>query len=64
MPRLLKTIDDLHSTSARFLLSGWRSEWEAPTDRDHQAILTALRAGQIDRAATVLARHVQWIDKK
>lgn len=64
MPRLLKTIDDLHATSARFLLSGWRSEWEAPTDRDHQAILTALRAGQIDRAATVLARHVQWIDKK
>src|SRR5215217_3380968 len=31
MPRLLKSIDDLHTASARFLFSGWRAEWEAPT---------------------------------
>lgn len=61
MPRLLKSIDDLHTASARFLFSGWRAEWEAPTDRDHRAVLAALRAGQVDLAAGVLARHVQWI---
>ncbi|TDR93015.1 GntR family transcriptional regulator [Enterovirga rhinocerotis] len=60
MPRLLKTIDDLHTASARFLFSGWRAEWEAPTDRDHKAILAALRAGDGEMAASVLARHVQW----
>jgi len=61
MPRLLKAIDDLHTASARFLFSGWRAEWEAPTDRDHRAILAALRAGEVEVAASVLARHVQWI---
>jgi DNA-binding GntR family transcriptional regulator len=61
MPRLLRTIDDLQTASARFLFSGWRAEWEAPTDRDHRAILAALRAGQVEDACAVLARHVQWI---
>lgn len=61
MPRLLQAVDDLHTASARFLFSGWRAEWEAPTDRDHRAILAALHAGQIDTAAAVLARHVQGI---
>lgn len=64
MPRLLKAIDDLHSASARFLFSGWRAEWEAPTDRDHMAILAALREGDVETAATVLARHVQWTGPK
>ncbi|MBN9334632.1 GntR family transcriptional regulator [Devosia sp.] len=64
MPRLLKAIDDLHTASARFLFSGWRAEWEAPTDRDHRAILDALRAGQAQTAASVLARHVQTIGQK
>ncbi len=60
MPRLLKSIDDLHTASARFLFSGWRSEWEAPTDRDHRAILHALRTGDVDQACAVLARHIQF----
>ena len=64
MPRLLKTIDDLHSASARFLFSGWRAEWEAPTEHDHRAILAALREGQIESAVTILARHVQWIGRR
>ncbi|MBK4215134.1 GntR family transcriptional regulator [Paracoccus caeni] len=63
MPRLLKAIDDLQVASARFLFSGWRAEWEAPTDRDHRAILAALRSGQTETAAAVLARHVQWTGK-
>jgi len=64
MPRLLAAIDDLHAASARFLFSTWHSEWEATTDHDHRAILTALRKGDIDNAATVLARHVQRISRK
>ncbi len=63
MPRLLKAIDDLHATSARFLFSGWRAEWEAPTDRDHRAILVALRGGDVDQAAIVLERHVKWVGR-
>mgnify|MGYP003670985567 FL=1 len=61
MPRLLRAIDDLHTASARFLFSGWRSEWETPTDRDHRAVLAALRSRNTETAATLLARHVQWI---
>lgn len=61
MPRLLKAIDDLHTASARFLFAGWRAEWDAPTDRDHRSILDALRAGNVEAAAGVLTRHVQWV---
>nr|AGU11624.1 FCD domain [uncultured organism] len=64
MPRLLRSIGDLQAASARFLLSGWRAEWEAPTDRDHRAILHALRMGDVDGAAAVLTRHVQWVGRK
>ncbi|YBV96351.1 GntR family transcriptional regulator [Phyllobacteriaceae bacterium JZ32] len=64
MPRLLATIDDLHAASARFLFSTWRSEWEATTDHDHRAILAALRQGDIENAASILARHVQRIGRK
>lgn len=64
MPRLLKAIDDLHTASARFLFSGWRAEWDVPTDRDHRVILDALRAGQSETAAAALARHVQTIGQK
>lgn len=58
MPRLLRTIDDLHVASARFLFSAWRKEWEAPTDRDHRAVVAALRNGDIDLAASLLERHI------
>ncbi|MDZ5450320.1 GntR family transcriptional regulator [Labrys sp. ZIDIC5] len=64
MPRLLAAIDDLHAASARFLFAAWRSEWETPTDQDHRAILSALRAGKLDDAAVTLARHVQRVGLK
>lgn len=60
MPRLLRTIDDLHVASARFLFASWKAEWETPTDRDHRAILAALRTGNPEQACSILARHVQW----
>lgn len=63
MPRLLASIDDLHSVSARFLFSAWRSGWEARTDHDHRTILAALRRGDVNEAISVLNRHVQWIGK-
>lgn len=64
MPRLMRSIDDLHTASARFLFSGWRAEWETPTDRDHRAILAALSRGDVDAAVQLLGRHVQWIGQK
>ncbi|OMQ38840.1 GntR family transcriptional regulator [Ensifer sp. 1H6] len=64
MPRLLAVIDDLHAVSARFLFATWRSEWEVRTDHDHRAILTFLRQGEIENAAVVLERHVQWTGQK
>lgn len=63
MSRLLASIDDLHAASARFLFSAWRSGWEKRTDHDHRAILLALRQGQVDEAASILERHVQWIGR-
>lgn len=64
MPRLLATIDDLHAASARFLFAAWRSEWETRTDHDHRAILSALRQGRTEIAASILASHVQWIGQR
>lgn len=63
MNRLLASIDDLHAASARFLFSAWQSGWEKRTDHDHRAILSALRQGRTDEAATVLQKHVQWIGR-
>lgn len=64
MPRLIASIDDLHSVSARFLFSAWHSGWEARTDHDHRAILSALRQGATADAVAILERHVKWIGQK
>jgi DNA-binding GntR family transcriptional regulator len=64
MPRLLASIDDLHAASARFLFAAWRTEWESHTDHDHRTLLAALRKGQFDAAAALLARHVQRIGQR
>lgn len=64
MPRLLRSIDDLHVASARFLFAAWRSTWEARTDQDHRAIIDALRRRQTDLACTRLARHVGWFEAR
>lgn len=63
MPRLLAAIEDLQAVSARILFAGWRSQWEARTDTDHRAILSALRRDEVDAAASLLMRHVQKIGK-
>lgn len=59
MPRLLAAIDDLHRASARYLFLTWRTlDWQSRSDREHQAILAALEAGDIDAAAVTLDRHI------
>jgi len=64
MPRLLRTIDELHLASARFLFAAWRRDWEARTDHDHRRILGALRKGEVDLACSTLAQHVGWIGRR
>jgi DNA-binding GntR family transcriptional regulator len=64
MPRLLGAIDDLHAASARFLFAAWRSEWEARTDHDHRAILSALKHGNVDLAVNLLEQHVRRIGQR
>jgi DNA-binding GntR family transcriptional regulator len=64
MPRLLRTVDDLHMASARFLFAAWRREWETRTDHDHLRILEALRKGQTDLACATLSQHVGRIGKR
>lgn len=64
MPRLIAAIEDLHSVSARFLFSAWRSGWEKRTDHDHRAILSALRRGESTEAVAILERHVKWIGQR
>lgn len=59
MRRLLAVIDDLLLASARFLFLGWQPRWEAGSERDHRAILAALRAGEVESACALLARHVR-----
>jgi DNA-binding GntR family transcriptional regulator len=64
MPRLLAAIDDLHLASAQFLYAAWRPDWEAGgTNKDHRAILAALRQGETAHAVSLLTRHVQRIGK-
>lgn len=63
MPRLLASIDDLHAVSARFLFASRRLPWVKPTDNEHRIILDALRKGQVDTAASTLARHVRQIGR-
>jgi DNA-binding GntR family transcriptional regulator len=63
MPRLMEAIDGLHAASARFLFSAWRAGWERRTDKDHRAIIDALRGNRAEEAIRVLDGHVQWIGR-
>ncbi|SHG82551.1 GntR family transcriptional regulator [Cognatishimia maritima] len=58
MPRLLAEINDLQVLSARHLLATYSKNWVERTDRDHAAIMQALRSRQTDTAVSVLQRHL------
>ncbi|NOC85347.1 GntR family transcriptional regulator [Ruegeria sp. HKCCD6428] len=59
LPRLLHTIDDLHIASARHLFAHWRSKWVQQTDKDHAALVQALRRKDLSTAKGILTRHIR-----
>jgi len=58
MPRLLSEIDDLQLLSARHLLATYSRHWVQRVDRDHAAIMQAIRSRKLDTAVAVLQRHL------
>lgn len=59
MPRMLAEIADLQVLSARQLLATtFSNKWEERTDRDHRAIMAAIRRRDADTAAKVLRQHL------
>lgn len=61
MPRLMATIDDLQAASARYLFATYTATFVPRVDREHRAILAALRKGETETAIATLARHVKRI---
>ena len=59
LPRLMRTIDELHRASARLLLSTWTElDWQQRSDEEHRAVLSAVRNGDPDRATELLQEHI------
>ena len=61
MPRLLRTIDDLHIASARHFHAHWRHKWVQRTDKEHAAILTAMQRRDAQAACELLRRHLKRV---
>ncbi|MFY0597083.1 MAG: GntR family transcriptional regulator [Cognatishimia sp.] len=58
MSRLLAEVNDLQILSARHLLATYSKNWVERTDRDHAAIMQAIRGKQTENAVAVLQRHL------
>ncbi len=60
MPRLMRTIDDLHIAASRILLAMWRDlpDWPRKSGEDHAQILDAIERHAIDEAAFLLDTHI------
>jgi DNA-binding GntR family transcriptional regulator len=64
MPRLMAAIGDLHRSDARFLYATWKElDWQPRSEKEHWAILNALRRGKGDRARELLEAHVREAGK-
>jgi DNA-binding GntR family transcriptional regulator len=64
MPRLLASLDDLQLANSRLVFAMARSGgWRPRSNQDHRLILQALRARNVDQACTLLARHIQTIER-
>ncbi|MBO9413156.1 MULTISPECIES: GntR family transcriptional regulator [unclassified Ruegeria] len=59
LPRLLRTIDDLHIASARHLFAHWRPKWVQRADTDHAAIMQAIQKKDTAGAVGLLIRHIR-----
>lgn len=61
MPRLLAAIDDLHIASARHLHAHWQHKWTRRVDKDHLAILGAMKRRDTQAAVELLRRHLKRV---
>ena len=64
MPRLLASLDGLQLANSRLVFAMARSVgWRPRSNQDHRLILQALRARNVDQACSLLARHIQTIER-
>jgi DNA-binding GntR family transcriptional regulator len=64
MPRLLASLDGLQRANSRLVFAMARnSGWRPRSNQDHRLILAALRARNIEQASSLLARHIQTIER-
>ena len=64
MPRLLASLDGLQLANSRLVFATARSSgWRPRSNGDHRLILNALRMRNVDQACSLLARHIQTIER-
>ena len=64
MPRLLTSLDGLQLANSRLVFATARNAgWRPRSNQDHRLILQALRARNLDQACSLLARHIQTIER-
>lgn len=64
MPRLLGSLDGLQLANSRLVFAMARNaSWRPRPNQDHRLILQALRARNIEQACSLLARHIQTIER-
>jgi DNA-binding GntR family transcriptional regulator len=64
MPRLLANLDGLQLANSRLVFATARSAgWRPRSNQDHRLILQALRARHVEQACSLLARHIQTIER-
>ena len=64
MPRLLASLDGLQRANSRLVFAMARSSgWRPRSNQDHRLIVQALRARNLEQASSLLARHIQTIER-
>src|ERR1700761_8158847 len=64
MPRLLASLDGLQRANSRLVFAMARSSgWRPRSNQDHRLILQALRTHNVEQACSLLARHIQTIER-
>jgi len=64
MPRLLASLDGLQRANSRLVFAtALSSGWRPRSNQDHRQILQALRGRNIEQACSLLARHIQTIER-
>jgi len=64
MPRLLASLDGLQRANSRLVFAmAHSSGWRPRSNQDHRLILGALRARNVEQACSLLARHIQTIER-